>query len=355
MSSFLLVVGWSCILAFFFTTASYAYSYERPPSAALRVMTYNVHAWRDCSHVDNFERVVEAVRAVKPDICCLNEVLHPFVAPQGSDGLSYYEDVKDGKGRDLTLPSDHLPSNVEDSFLYRMSKDTGLEYLEYGAADPVDSSFGKVPFGNAILSRFAIKNYTHVPLKVDEGDIELGFQKRDIVDPRQAIVATLDVDGKFFGLISTHLDQKSEELRGKQAMKVVKAANDILSPEYPTIICGDFNSFRRRDMDEATWKDLCDLYESRSWGRPNEVSLVLKALENDGYAETFSFSKGQYPKPTCWTNIPVMRIDHMLVKSPPVESGSQKSLYDIKALSHQRVEVDGSDHFPIFVDFEIIE
>lgn len=351
--------GW----AFFFsiTTASYeyaySYSYERPPCpASLRVMTYNVHAWRDCSHVDNFQRVVEAVQAVQPDICCLNEVLHPFVAPKGSDGLSYYEDVKDGKGRGLVLPRDHLPSKVEDSFLYRLAKDTGLQYLEYGAADPVDSSFGRVPFGNAILSRYAIKSYTHVPLEVDEGDIDLGFQKRDIVDPRQAIVATVDVDGKCVGLISTHLDQKSEELRGKQTMKVVKAANNILSSECPTIICGDFNSFRRSDMDEATWRDLCELYESRTWGRPNEVSLVLKALEDDGYADTFAFSGDQYPKPTCWTDTPVMRIDHMLVKSPQVKSGKQKSHYDIKALTHQRVEVDGSDHFPVFVsfDFEII-
>ena len=140
----------------------------------------------------------------------------------------------------------------------------------------------------------------------------------------------------------------------KRAKEVDIIKEHMKKSPYPLIICGDFNSFRRSDMDEATWRDLCELYDSRTWGRPNEVSLVLKALEDDGYADTFAFSGGQYPKPTCWTDTPVMRIDHMLVKPPQVKSGKQKSHYDIKALTHQRVEVEGSDHFPIFVDFEII-
>ena len=352
--------GWAGILVITVVNLSavtHAYSpYDRSPSTAFRVMSYNIHAWRDCVHKDNFDRIIEAVQSVNPDICCLNEVLHPFVAPRGSEGAQYYEDVKDGKGRGLKLPSDHLPANAEDSFLYKLAKHTGLKYIEYGAADPVDSSFGRVPFGNAILSRFPFISCTHVPLEVEDGDVELGYQQRDIVDPRQAIVATVDVGGKCFGLVSTHLDQKSEELRGKQTTKVVKAANRILSPDHPTIICGDFNSFRRRDMDEPTWKALCKLYESRSWGQPNEVSLVLEELEKDGYVDTFSFSGEQYPKPTCWTDAPVMRIDHMLVKPPkPQGSDKQRKQHHIKALSHRRVESDASDHFPIFSGFEFLE
>ena len=113
-------------------------------------------------------------------------------------------------------------NNMEDPFLLRLAKRTGLTYVEYGAADPAGSSFGDVPFGNAILSRFPLKSCTHVQLEVEDGDVDLGYQKRDIVDPRQAIVATVDVDGKRLGLITTHLDQKSEELREKQAMKVVE-------------------------------------------------------------------------------------------------------------------------------------
>ena len=351
--------GWSSVLVSIcmLSTVTHAYSpYDRSPSTGLRIMSYNIHAWRDCDHKDNFDRIVEAVQLVNPDICCLNEVLHPFVAPGGSEGSQYYEDVKDGKGRGLKLPSDHLPAKIEDSFLYRLAKHTGLDYLEYGAADPVESSFGRVPFGNAILSRFPFKSCTHVPLEVEDGDVELGYQERDIVDPRQAIVATVNVDGKKFGVICTHLDQKSEELRGKQMMKVIKAANRILSPDHPKIICGDFNSFRRKDMDRPTWEALCELYKSRSWGQPNEVSLVLEALEKDGYADTFTFSGGQYPKPTCWTDTPVMRIDHMLVKSAkPQSDGKQSKPHDIRAISHQRVDLDGSDHFPIMVDFQILE
>ena len=32
----------------------------------LRVVTYNVHAWRDSNHSDNFDRVVDVVRRLEP-------------------------------------------------------------------------------------------------------------------------------------------------------------------------------------------------------------------------------------------------------------------------------------------------
>ena len=46
----------------------------------------------------------------------------------------------------------------------------------------------------------------------------------------------------------------------------------------------------------------------------------------------------------------------MLVKSPkPRSDGKQSKPHDIRATSHQRVDLDGSDHFPVLVDFDILE
>jgi endonuclease/exonuclease/phosphatase family metal-dependent hydrolase len=312
--------------------------------------------------VDNFSRVLDAINLVNPDICCINEALHPFKAPSGPEGLEYYQAAKDGNGKGLILPPDHKPEGLDDTYLSTLARETGLCNFEYGIADETESSFGAVPFGNAILSRFPIRSCTHVSLDVEEGDVELGYQKRCFVDPRQAILATIELEGAdvvdsrdnemSLGIVTMHLDQISEELRGKQTSKVVDAANNILPLGFPRIIAGDFNSFRKSpDMNDDRWKVLSELYASRGWGEPNRESLVLNALEDDGYADTFSFEEGQYPQPTCWTKIPVMRIDHILMKSPPtIERG-----YDIKALSHNRVDVEDSDHFPIYVDFEVVQ
>ena len=58
--------------------------------AQLRVVTMNIHAWRDSDHRLNFDRLVAQLQKLRPDVVCLNEVLHPFCAPAPDD--PYWED-----------------------------------------------------------------------------------------------------------------------------------------------------------------------------------------------------------------------------------------------------------------------
>ncbi len=58
-----------CLLAAAAATSS-ALRKER-----LRILTYNIHAWRDGDHVDNLQRVADTCLAVDADVICLNEVL----------------------------------------------------------------------------------------------------------------------------------------------------------------------------------------------------------------------------------------------------------------------------------------
>eukprot|EP00959_Pyramimonas_sp_CCMP1952_P475260 9504089-Pyramimonas_sp.AAC.2 len=44
------------------------------PSSRLRVVSWNIQAWRDSSHTDNLERVAACLAELKPDVVCLNEV-----------------------------------------------------------------------------------------------------------------------------------------------------------------------------------------------------------------------------------------------------------------------------------------
>lgn len=45
------------------------------PAAALRLVQYNIHAWRTTEHDDNLDALCTELAGLQPDILCLNEVL----------------------------------------------------------------------------------------------------------------------------------------------------------------------------------------------------------------------------------------------------------------------------------------
>jgi hypothetical protein len=47
----------------------------------LRVLSYNIHGWRDTDHVDNLDRLIEVISSASPDVVVLQEVLHPYEPP----------------------------------------------------------------------------------------------------------------------------------------------------------------------------------------------------------------------------------------------------------------------------------
>ena len=54
-------------------------------SKRVRIVSYNIHAWRDAEHADNLERLSSLLAGLAPDVVCLNEVLHPYVCTAAVD------------------------------------------------------------------------------------------------------------------------------------------------------------------------------------------------------------------------------------------------------------------------------
>ena len=130
--------------------------------AQLRVVTMNIHAWRDSDHRLNFDRLVAQLQKLRPDVVCLNEVLHPFCAPAPDD--PYWEEVRARRGCDIGEPSPgSVPGDAGDSLLQRLSEAVALPHLVYGAASE-GGFFGRHPFGNAVLSRLPLHDVRHAPL-----------------------------------------------------------------------------------------------------------------------------------------------------------------------------------------------
>ena len=129
---------------------------REPPHRPLRIVTYNVHAWRCSGHRDNYERVEAALRELDPDILCLNEVLHPFLAPPPDH--PYWRASANHATRGYAPPAGTLSetdASLSRTHLHRLARMLGLDHVAFAPATTRGSFFGDYPFGNAICSRCA--------------------------------------------------------------------------------------------------------------------------------------------------------------------------------------------------------
>lgn len=353
----------------------------------LRVMSFNIHAFRDASHRDNLEDLSRLLQQCKPDVVCLNEVLHPWSAPKPDD--EYWQAVRERRGYGRIPPLGSMPLSPSSTHLYRLAEAAGLTHVVFGCASPERSFFGRVPFGNAVLSRYAMEDVTHGVMQPDpEVDLTLGEQGRtlDDLEARGVTTATLVLpQGRRLGVCVTHLDHKAEELREKQARQVLQAARRAfdapppspIPPEtardaeaageaagIPYFICGDLNSYDRRDMEESQWAELTALCDAKGWAAPRAASLVRQVLEDEGgLVDTFRLApqrdeaapegsgeagaaaylpaatlEGRAP-PTCWTGA---RLDYLLLQ----DAKGRVSVAAHRTLRHSTC----SDHVPIVCD-----
>ena len=83
-------------------------------------------------------------------------------------------------------------------------------------------------YGNALLSRFALKQNTSIALTVGAHE------------PRNAIDARLDVDGRELRVVTTHLGLRPAERR-IQVQKILRAIDQ--GPDVPTVMMGDVNEW----------------------------------------------------------------------------------------------------------------
>jgi endonuclease/exonuclease/phosphatase family metal-dependent hydrolase len=170
-------------------------------------------------------------------------------------------------------------------------------YGVYGA----NLSVGPSQYGNAILSRFPIVSYTNMPLP--SGGLE----------PRGCLLAEMDVNGRQLAFLSTHLGLSKDE-RLRQVDSILDMIREIA---VPTVLVGDWNDIPDSEEVTTTTSVLSDVY-------------VRLKRENEG--ATFAFG----------TRKPNVRIDYVFVSS------------DIVVLDAKTIDTQGSDHYPVVVELDII-
>lgn len=201
-------------------------------SERLRVVSYNIHAFRDSDHEDNFDRIVDFLSPLDADVICLQECLNQYAGGPPD----YFSTVRRGEGRGVPL---HFAG--DETYLERLASSLAMPSHNFVQAERDLCYFGSIPFGCALLTRLDVVDWSSTVMKSSEDDSLLGDQERDFAESRAALWATLRFQGSDVVVATTHLDHKAEELRLKQIKSCLEAVSRGAKNEgedKPLLICG---------------------------------------------------------------------------------------------------------------------
>lgn len=268
-----------------------------------RAATYNIHHWEGIDGRIDVARVAEVVRGLDADLVALNEVYHPWTAPDDDRAA-----------------------------LMRMAETLGMT-VAFGAAlhrDPAGAS-SATGYGNALLSRWPI--LAHATHKLTGAP---GHEPRILLEVR-----VQHPSGRPLTAYVTHLDHRSEEVRWSQAQSLLLwTARDRGRPH---LLLGDLNALAPGDYGApGAWERL--EAEMHALGFDVESPRVLPRLLSAGYVDAMAASGS--PVPTWSTERPQLRIDYILVSEPlaPV-------LVECVRFEAAPAPV-ASDHFPVVATFD---
>jgi len=259
----------------------------------------------------------------------------------------------------------------------------GLNRLAEACGTPYVHFFGHVGgrYGNALLSRFPIRNVRDVHL---DGGTELEWpqgsgQKRTIrrgllsatlavptakmqqktptviagVHSSETVASTMEglwpSDEILLTVFCTHLDHMDEQQR---VVQVAHALSEMKALGRPHVLVGDLNALDRNDYSPAEWNAIERKAAESSWSAPSDAACV-RLLLREGYVDAFRHSlgvgfNGSLPqdtmKFTAHTSRPMYRIDYALVSPCALAAGLSVVGAFVDAAA------TGSDHFPLVVD-----
>ena len=194
----------------------------------------------------------------------------------------------------------------------QLTKLTGEQYYwAFGPAlqgyhKPAHADKGVAQYGNALISKYPIKDSRYVQVAVHNVDpTKPGTQINDTYEVRSILIATLDVDGADLTVLVTHfgLNETEREL----ALEKLKA--ELATIKTPVIFMGDLNC----------------LYTSNI---VKEINTLLTPV-----------ARGATPSSTPGGR----RIDHIFVSE------------NLKIRNDKSLPLTYSDHYPVLVQVKMPE
>lgn len=269
----------------------------------MRVLTYNIHGWRDAHGQIDVARLARVTQASQADVVALNEVFHPLVPP--------------GEARPA---------------LDLLAEALGMRYAFGVALTPRFAFAPLASYGNALLTRYPLLAHAGHHLTPVEGHEQRGLLEARLLLP----------DGKTpFSVYVTHLDHLSEAVRSQQLAALLQWT--VRDRERPHLLLGDFNALAASDF-QAEPAGLAALQDDASLQRLTEEELAVTAsLLRRGYVDAQATS----PAPTFPSHQPQVRIDYIWLSArlAPALRWCQR---------WTTAETDvASDHLPVLAELDL--
>lgn len=238
----------------------------------VRVLTYNIHGWRDAFGEIDVARLARVIDASQADMVALNEVFHPLIPP--------------GESRPA---------------LDLLAAALGMEAVFGVALTPQFAFAPLASYGNALLTRYPVLAHAGHHLTPIDGHEQRGLLEARVLLP----------DGKTpFSVYVTHLDHLSEAARVQQLAAAFQWT--LRDRERPHLILGDFNALAPADF-QADPAALEALKASAALGRLAAQGMeVIPRLLRRGYSD----AQAANPAPTFPADGPLVRIDYIWLSAP---------------------------------------
>jgi endonuclease/exonuclease/phosphatase family metal-dependent hydrolase len=268
----------------------------------MKILTYNIHGWRgpEPEGAFNLDMLTQVISDTGADLIGLNEVFHSYPA----DG-----------GAALTLLAERL----------------GM-YYAFGPALAAEESPRRIPYGNALLSRWPI--LAHAAHRLPAGT---GGERRGLFEARIALPGE-----RILTVYVTHLDHRSESVRLAQWT----AANAWLGRERSRyhLLVGDFNALAASDYPDAADVDRLQAQRDAEGWPPPAFDLVDRVLKT-GYVDAFA-RIGAGLSATFPSDTPHIRIDYVFVPE-----AWASALVSCRRWEHSLVPA-ASDHVPVLTELD---
>jgi endonuclease/exonuclease/phosphatase family metal-dependent hydrolase len=204
------------------------------------------------------------------------------------DNLNLLKRQLDGDGFDIVcLQEIHGDHKKRGNQLEKLADKVWTEFA-YGK----NSASTNGHHGNAILSRFPIKNWENLNIS--------GHR----IDKRGVLHAELDVKGKNLHVLVTHLGL-FQVWRKKQLESVIKRVRSHIADDEPLILCGDFNDWNEyatRVLHDSL--GLQEVFEKKTGKHARTFPNWMPFLCLDRiYLRGFKFSSPQTLSSKKWRNL----------------------------------------------------
>ena len=272
----------------------------------MRVLTYNIHGWRDAQGQIDVARLARIIHASQADIVGLNEVFHP-----------------------LTPPGETRPA------LDLLAEALGMERAFGVALTPQFAFAPLASYGNALLTRYPVLAHAGHHLTPIAG-----HEQRGLLEMR-----VLLADGRTpFSVYVTHLDHRSETVRVQQLSAVFSwTARDRSRPH---LLMGDFNALAPGDYAERpSALEAVAANEIFAHMVRDDMQVVQRLLRR-GYVDAQTISADGVPAPTFPAADPQTRIDYIWASAPlaPALRWCRRWSTDETAVA--------SDHLPVLAEID---